>query len=143
MPSSLTRVVKMRSRLLRIWPRRLAKKRKRFVLQSLCGLSLLCLLTLLDSNLLRKRKPTELPTRPPTKHGLNRTPLCRSRRQTKPAADLRELRTLLFLFLMTTDWSSAPERLTFCTSTNEPAQETSNTWLSRMSLPRWQRNGRA
>lgn len=37
----------------------------------------LCPLTLLDSNLLRRRKPTELPTRPPTKHGLNRTPLCR------------------------------------------------------------------
>lgn len=102
----------------------------------------LCPLTLLDSNLLRRRKPTELPTRPPTKHGLNRTPLCRSRRQTRPVADLRELKTLLFLFLRMTDWSSAPERLTFCTFTNEPMQEISNTWLSRMSLPRWQRNGR-
>lgn len=100
------------------------------------GFVSLPLLTLLDSNSLPKRKPTELPTRPPTKHGLNRTPLCKSRRQTRPAADLRELRILLFLFLRTADWSSAPERLTFCTSTNEPMQEISSTWLSRMSLPR-------
>lgn len=100
------------------------------------GFVSLPLLTLPDSNSLPKRKPTELPTRPPTKHGLNRTRLCRSRRQTRPAADLRELRILLFLFLRTADWSSAPERLTFCTSTNEPMQEISSTWLSRMSLPR-------
>ena len=106
------------------------------------GFVSLCLLTPLGSNSLRKRKPTKLPTRPPTKHGLNRTPLYRSRRQTRPAAGLRELKALLFLFLRMTDWSSAPERLTFCTFTNEPMREISNTWLSRMSLPRWQRNGR-